>query len=540
MTTQKACNLCLKVSNDIQVIDKITREILDVLLLKIDFSLNEDYLICERCSDSIYTFFEFKSMCLDSEDGISSFSGTLNGMEVDIVKMNEYLKENSGGISSSDDAICRLCLKRNRCVDLNMLNESSGEDITAKCIPEIDIDFARDPKICLSCQTTLVNFYRFATKCLVKQEDTVGCNDQETCLAIKSEELDIKTEEEDCDSNTNNSLSPSHSSVELSEVTQIQPFVDKTYNQQTNQTSTNSDPYKNGHEIKMENPKDHQLIEDVTVTRYHCYDCPYVTKQKGLLSRHVLIHRKSLEIRTYDCSLCPYKAKRKSRLTEHMLIHKDASEVTTYDCSFCSYKTKRKGNLTRHMLTHKDISEVTTYDCSFCPYKTNRRSSLPKHMLIHKDISEVTTYDCSFCPYKAKHKGNLLRHILIHKDASEVITYHCSLCSYKTIHKPQLTRHMLIHKDASELTTYDCSFCSYKTKWKRNLTTHMVIHKDASDGRTYQRAHCSFKAIRKKNLISQLLRHLGLFSLRLHNAYGFREGEFSNALPESIQAIKDE
>ncbi|KAJ8937996.1 hypothetical protein NQ318_015493 [Aromia moschata] len=523
MTTQKSCKLCLKASNDIQVIDKITREILDVLLLKIDFSLNEDYLICERCSDSIYTFFKFKSMCLDSENGISPFSGTLNGMEVDIAKINEYLKENSGGISSSDDAICRLCLKRNRCVDLNMLNESSGEVITAKCIPEIDIDFTRDLKICLSCQTTLVNLYRFATKCSVKQEDTVGCNDQETCLAIKSEELDIKTEEEDCDSNTNNSLSPIHSSVVVREVTQIQPFVDKTYNQQTNQTSTNSDPNKNGHEIKMENPKDHHLIEDVAVTRYHCYHCPYVTKQKGLLSQHVLIHRKSLEIRTYDCSLCSYKAKQKNDLTRHLLVHRDASEITTFDCNVCSHKTKRKSDLTRHF---------------FCPYKTKWRSSLPKHMLIHKDISEVTTYDCSLCSYKTKHKRYLRKHILIHKDASEVITYHCSLCSYKTIHKPQLTRHMLIHKDASEvttydcnfcaykakwkssltrhmpihkdaseLTTYDCSFCSYKTKWKRDLTTHMVIHKDASDRRTYQCAHCSFKAIRKTNLVRHMQLH---------------------------------
>ncbi|KAJ8935764.1 hypothetical protein NQ318_000237 [Aromia moschata] len=264
MTTQKACKLCLKASNDLQ-----------------DFSLNEDYFICESCADSIYTFFEFKSMCLDSEDGMSRFSGTLNGMEVDIVKINEYLKENSGGISSSDDAICRLCLKRNRCADLNMLNESFGENITAKCIPEIDIDFARDPKICLSCQTILVNFYQFVTKWLVKQEDTVGCNDQETCLAIKSEELDIKMEEEECDRNTNNSISLIHSSAMLSEDNEIESFVDKSCNQETNHTSIKSDPNQNGDERETEYSKDHKLIGDVAITCYHCEHCPYVTKQKG-------------------------------------------------------------------------------------------------------------------------------------------------------------------------------------------------------------------------------------------------------------------
>ncbi|KAJ8935359.1 hypothetical protein NQ318_021625 [Aromia moschata] len=347
MTTQTACNLCLKASNDCQVIDKVTREILDVLPLKI----------------------------VNSEDGTSRVSGTLNGMDVAIVKMNEYLKKNSGGISSSDDAICRLCLKRNRRVDLNILNESFGEDITAKCIPEIDIDFARYQKICLLCQTTLVNFYQFVTKCLVKQEDTVGCNDQETCLAIKSEELDIKTEEEDCDSNTNDSLSPIHSSVVLSEVTQIQPFVDKTYNQETNQTSTNSDPNKNGHEIKMENPKDHQLIEDVAVTRYHCYHCPYVTKQKGRLSRHVLIHRKSLEIRTYDCIFVPTRRNEKSDLTRHMITHKDIS------------KTKWKRDLTTHMVIHKDASDRTTYQCAHCSFKVIWKKNLVRHMQLHKYAS---------------------------------------------------------------------------------------------------------------------------------------------------------
>ncbi|KAJ8935358.1 hypothetical protein NQ318_021624, partial [Aromia moschata] len=138
MTEQKVCKLCLKVLNDFQTIDKITREILEVLLLKIDLSLKEDNVICEGCGDSIYTFFEFKSMCLDSEDCMAPFIRTMNGMEVDIVEM-AYFKENSGAATISDpnDAICRFCLKRDRCVHLNILNESFGEDITAKCIPEI-------------------------------------------------------------------------------------------------------------------------------------------------------------------------------------------------------------------------------------------------------------------------------------------------------------------------------------------------------------------------------------------------------------------
>ncbi|KAJ8939562.1 hypothetical protein NQ318_014126, partial [Aromia moschata] len=103
MTELRVCQHCFKASRDFQVIDENSREMLDVLLLKIDFSLNEDY--------------------------------SMNSLDVDI----EGMKEDSGTdtISNSDDAICRLCLKRNRCVDLNILNENFGEDITAKCMPEL-------------------------------------------------------------------------------------------------------------------------------------------------------------------------------------------------------------------------------------------------------------------------------------------------------------------------------------------------------------------------------------------------------------------
>ncbi|KAJ8937202.1 hypothetical protein NQ318_005968, partial [Aromia moschata] len=113
MTERKVCKLCLKASNDFQVIDKVTREIVDVLVLKIDFSLNEEYVTCESCANSIYTFFNFKSMCLNSEDRMAPFIRTMNGMEVDIVEV-AYLKENSGAatISNPNNAICRFCLKR--------------------------------------------------------------------------------------------------------------------------------------------------------------------------------------------------------------------------------------------------------------------------------------------------------------------------------------------------------------------------------------------------------------------------------------------
>ncbi|KAJ8937103.1 hypothetical protein NQ318_013061 [Aromia moschata] len=441
MMEQRVCKLCLKASNDIQTIEEITREILDVLLLKIDFSSNEDYVICESCADSINTFFKFKSVCLMTQDHLGPFTKSMNDKEVDI-KQISYLKENSGAdtISNSDDAICQFCLKRDHCVDLNILNENFGEDITAKCIPEVDIKFSGDPKICLSCQTSLVNYYRFVTRCLANQENIVECHDRGTCLAIKSEELDIKPEKE-------------YDSAIPSEDTQIKSFMDKSYNQETNHMFIKSDPNQDASKV----------------TTYQCTLCSVKTKLKSSLTRHMLIHKDASEVTTYQCTLCSYKAKKKSSLNRHMLIHKDASEITTYQCPLCSYKAKFKYYLTRHMLIHKDASEVRTHQCTLCSYKAKHKSNLAQHMLIHKDASE------------AKLKNKITRHMLIHKHVSEVTTYDCSFCSYKAKQKSFLTKHMLIHKDASEIKTYQCVLCPYKAKFKYYLTKHMLIHQDLSN-----------------------------------------------------------
>ncbi|KAJ8933196.1 hypothetical protein NQ318_003398, partial [Aromia moschata] len=61
----------------------------------------------------------------------------MNGMKVDIVEV-VYLMENPGAVTSSDSdySVCRLCLKRDRCVDLNDFIENIADNILAKYIPE--------------------------------------------------------------------------------------------------------------------------------------------------------------------------------------------------------------------------------------------------------------------------------------------------------------------------------------------------------------------------------------------------------------------
>ncbi|KAJ8934315.1 hypothetical protein NQ318_002906, partial [Aromia moschata] len=140
------------------------------------------------------------------------------------------------------------------------------------------IKSTRDPKICLSCQTSLLNYYQFVTECLVKRENKVECNERKV---IKSEELSIKTEEEECDGNTGNGASLINSSVMSSESPEIKSFVDSSYKQETNHSSIKWDPNQDGNEIKLEYPENNELIEDVAITRCHCYHCPLCDETEG-------------------------------------------------------------------------------------------------------------------------------------------------------------------------------------------------------------------------------------------------------------------
>ncbi|KAJ8939360.1 hypothetical protein NQ318_012041, partial [Aromia moschata] len=160
-----------------------------------DLFLNKDSIICASCAYNIHMFLEFKSVCLYIEDRIARLVRTMDSTKVDVIEVM-YLKENTDDTTTNPgDDICRLCLRKGHCVDLNTINEEFAEDIAAKCIPEVDFTVSRDPKICLHCRTSLENYYRFVTKCLVNQKGMTKCSELDPCLDIKLEEIDIKMED---------------------------------------------------------------------------------------------------------------------------------------------------------------------------------------------------------------------------------------------------------------------------------------------------------------------------------------------------------
>ncbi|KAJ8948340.1 hypothetical protein NQ318_019325, partial [Aromia moschata] len=230
-------------------------------------------------------------------------------------------------------------------------------------------------------------------------------------LGIKSEELYIKEERDECDRNGNNTLSLIDPSVTPSGDIEIKPFIDESCNPETIHTTPESASDQNA-----EHPKDRESIDAEQLKTYPCKLCFYEAKQKCHLTRHMFTHRDESETPIYRCDFCPYKAKQKRYLTSHMLNHQPNG---TYACEHCSYETRRRRNLRRHMAIHRDISKVTTYVCDLCPYKGKRMGDLSRHALTHQDMPEEPIYECELCPYKARRRGHLFRHMFIHQDLSE-------------------------------------------------------------------------------------------------------------------------
>ncbi|KAJ8939363.1 hypothetical protein NQ318_012044 [Aromia moschata] len=187
----RTCELCYKTSNDFQVIGEITREILDVLLLKIDNPSNNELVICASCEDNVHKFFEFKSVCLYTEDRMVPLIRTMDNMKLNVVE---------------------------------------------------DLKSTPDPKICLSCRTSLENYYRFMTKCLVSQINRTECHSLEECFNIKSEELIIKMDEDVCDRDENSTENPDINSYECKP------------NSKTSHVTIKQGSYQGISKIKVEHP----------------------------------------------------------------------------------------------------------------------------------------------------------------------------------------------------------------------------------------------------------------------------------------------
>ncbi|KAJ8973675.1 hypothetical protein NQ317_011795 [Molorchus minor] len=138
---ENICRLCLNgVDGEFEVIDEVTREIFNILLLNVDVTTTKDPIVCTNCFDKIQTFFSFKSVCFSSEELIATYVRSKDVTPINI--MDVFLKKPQPVDSVIYKAynICRLCMycgKGGNFFSLSALEGYIADEVIAKCIPEV-------------------------------------------------------------------------------------------------------------------------------------------------------------------------------------------------------------------------------------------------------------------------------------------------------------------------------------------------------------------------------------------------------------------
>lgn len=77
---------------------------------------------------------------------------------------------------------------------------------------------------------------------------------------------------------------------------------------------------------------------------HKCSECPYATKRKGDLSKHMLCHQKPC-MNSYSCSECAYTSKRQGDMKKHIASHENDVRIRDhnflFNCTECGYTSKR-------------------------------------------------------------------------------------------------------------------------------------------------------------------------------------------------------
>ncbi|XP_018577361.1 zinc finger protein 99-like [Anoplophora glabripennis] len=566
------CGLCLSTVRDTkyQKIDVVS-DILEIVLPDVNLEEIDKHFICEVCSVKLFAAFNFKSVCINTEDIIFPYINASKKSPVDLKEV--YLKE-KGSIQlniSEDQRICRLCFQliTSGFVSLNEVDVA----IIDSYIPQVNVGATSHPVICGPCFDSLRTHGSFLENCLDAQEKyrsidkqsyiktkEIEINLEDDCqnvqekfnsadnpFYIKSEEIEIKVEE-DNDNSGSSSYDLDNEAIENKQIYSSEDIGVATSEKPEFQKNdklkygTNNVQHKNPSEIQMykcdvcdyttkyswtlqvhqcsmqlhkDSAEDRMSMyyNSLGIKMWKCDICSFETKYKRCLKVHILRHKGGSYSRMYKCDLCNYKTKYENYLKKHQLLHKDSLEVQMYQCDTCNFQTELKSNLKLHQLRHKCLLKTQMYTCDMCTYKTKFKYVLNRHRSMRHNILEIQMWKCDMCSFQTRYKRSLQMHILLHKD---IRMYKCDTCTYETKFKVHLKTHRWRHKGLLESEVYKCDTCGYEADHKSRLYGHQLTHKDPSEIKMYKCDACPYEAKQKRYLKNHQLIHKDVSKVRMY------------------------
>ncbi|CAG9820620.1 unnamed protein product [Phaedon cochleariae] len=419
---ENICRICFtKIKDNLyKFIEDIHKEMLEVVVKKLDWELSVDPVICEECITKLHDSFSFKSNCIYVEDFLTPYITE---------QKHEYLKDER---KKEDDnerektfildiplqnehRLCRLCIAPIAGNEIH-LSEVDKERFK-KYLPEINACSNLIDIVCSPCFDLLQNYFNFSEMCFENESKL---------------EAYCKTIRRKCN----------------------RKVVLEAFLKYAGETSNTSE----------RNARKEQFgVRQMPDGRFGCPVCSFVTKYLPYMRVHILSHESGLKM--YKCPECPLETKYEDVLKKHIKTkHSDDAEI--FACDTCSFTTKHKISLRRHVITHK---ENTIYKCDKCTFHTKKSSTMENHV-----CKEKKTFNCELCPYKSLKKRNLKCHLLIHKKPLESELMKCKVCEFRTPRRSTLKKHEKIHdRDDNKMTLHKCPHCIHETFGILSLYNHL-------------------------------------------------------------------
>lgn len=222
-----------------------------------------------------------------------------------------------------------------------------------------------------------------------------------------------------------------------------------------------------------------------------CDSCPFVSKRKKNVERHILaVHMKSFK---FNCPLseCDRQYTTQAALKLHCV--RDHDESSPFECEKCKQKFScesllkiHKQRLTCRPRKNKNVEKKfieKSHVCPHCDFRTAHQFSLTQHVnLIHLNIRK--TWKCSHCENtEFSNRISLNQHMFNFHNLSHI---RCPECDQAFSNEAQLKLHKDSLKCNARKATEDdfvesesgvmCTLCNRNYRSKKEWITHYFNH----------------------------------------------------------------
>ncbi|KAJ8957812.1 hypothetical protein NQ318_001808 [Aromia moschata] len=169
----RICRLCFTPINDksFDLLEGFQVQMIKTIMLPLDLSVSKDPVMCNECSQNLQKCFDFKMMCLNTEDCVKTYTNLKDPLQIDLQEV--VLKELPENCKMNEEKIqiCRLCFSFSS-DSFTKVDTEGGvylRNMLKISVPEMDLTLTVNPVVCQNCHNLLANQFSFIQLCAVTE-----------------------------------------------------------------------------------------------------------------------------------------------------------------------------------------------------------------------------------------------------------------------------------------------------------------------------------------------------------------------------------